>query len=308
MDEEEKKETEPAEVEDKVQDGICNKNSNKSAMVLFSGGFDSTAVLSKLIDNKEYNTLYVVYENIKQSADGYHDFSYDKAMAIYNLLQKKAAKKEIKLVLRVIDMDANVTCDWGNGCDSLLMLHLTTILDYSGSSDDIYLSWNKQHIDALKELKAVDCSLKMLDMMQNVLLQGRIIHYLEDSFPGYDSEVGRKAAVLEYLLCHNMFGLCFSYDTLTTDRNNNKNRKSYQDKQKWFFEDDIKSRETASALVETGLFNSEELSELFNLHTTQDIQNFYNTRENKKTEQEKQDRRYNKCMKRLMKKNPEKKE
>jgi hypothetical protein len=264
----------------KISEPETNKDDEqktKVAMVLFSGGYDSTAVLSSLIEHHDYDTINVVYENIKQAPDGYHDISRNKAQAIYNILTKKAIEANIKITFREIDFDNDISFEDGKSCDALLMEHLTTILNYSGQATDIYLSWNKQHIDALNQYHALDCSMKMLDMMNNILLEGRTIHFLEDIFINYVNELERKAGVIKYLLDRNLFGLCYSYNNLTEMQSGySACRQQYIDKKRWFFENDEKSLETATALIQTGLFNSKDIVKIFNMKTTQGIQNYYN--------------------------------
>jgi hypothetical protein len=80
-----------------------------------------------------------------------------------------------------------------------------------------------------------------------------MLEALEDAFPDYDTEIARKAGVISYLLEKGLFGGCYSYDSESFQ---GKERDDYESGKKWFFNDDEKSRETASAIAFAGLFES----------------------------------------------------
>jgi hypothetical protein len=248
---------------------------NSTAIILFSGGYDSTAVLNTLIEDKNYKRIVVIYENGSQMPDGYHDIGREKAIEIFNILNKKAKQKNIKLDWKDINIASDITAN--NGCDGLLMIHLATILTNSNDANTIYLAWNKQHIDILSKLQALPCSTQVLEMFKTDLLKYKHIYFLDDIFTDYTTELERKSGVITYLLNKNLFGLCYSYDNFCLN-NYKYEREEYIQNKTWFFKDDDKSRETATALIQTGLFNQKEIVDIFNLSTTQQIQNYYNAK------------------------------
>ena len=75
-----------------------------------------------------------------------------------------------------------------------------------------------------------------------------------------------------------LFGGCYSYDSESFQ---GKERDDYESGKKWFFNDDEKSRETASAIAFAGLFDQDGMKRIFSAKSCEDIQKEYDKRHEK---------------------------
>ena len=205
---------EPEEIE--VQDELDEEKEpeHRTALVLFSGGFDSVAVALKIIKSEEYKEIVLLYENVTVF-DEYEQGSRD----IYELLKPIAKEHGASLVFDTenINMDwiENPSQDYPEGeRDLCLMVHLTTLFS-KGEYDSIYLGWNRSNIDTLKE------SSVLLSYLERYSKSSRNIYFLEHFFlEDYESEVGMmakahitKRRVVKYLLNNKLFEYCTSQGT-----------------------------------------------------------------------------------------------
>lgn len=251
----------------------------KKSFLLFSGGYDSTAVLLKLIESCRYSEITVAYESAEYMPDGYKNTGYNKALRLFGILKGKADSLKITLNWLDVDLLQPLSADIrGNGCDLLLMTHLTTIVRHAGLNDEAWLCWDRQNIEDLhKKYKAFKFSVEYMAMMKAGLLSAKLM-LLEDAFPDYGTEIARKAGVISYLLEKGLFGGCYSYDSESFQ---GKERDDYESGKKWFFNDDEKSRETASAIAFAGLFDQDGMKRIFSAKSCEDIQKEYDKRHEK---------------------------
>ena len=244
----------------------------ETALILFSGGYDSVAVLHKMIMSDDFEKIWVLFEkNYNMTSD----FELSLAKKAFNILNRTAQKHGVELVWR----EEQSSVDWINyqdhydtfNRDLCLFVHLTTIMRHSAFKN-IYLGWHKSNV------KTLSISKQLLKWFEDNKEENYNINFIETYFDG--NEHWSKYKVIKYLLDNNIFKYAYTSST-------NENKNEYEKRTHWFL-NNSKEREVARALLEFDEFSSEDLSKIFSFKTTQEIQELYNQKkkEYKKLEKE----------------------
>lgn len=241
----------------------------KTALVLFSGGFDSVAVALKIITEGDYERIDLLYENNTAFEDlsSYADNLYTKL-----LFFAKKYKVDLRFEVRKsysdwIDYDKLLE-DLG-GRELCLMIHLTTLFG-EGSYQDFYLGWNKSNVKKLKYSK------KLLKFMEKYMKEESKLYFLEDLFleegeEDYSIELKAsltKKRVISYLLDNKLFSYCSAAGYPGEDVHWYDIEKN-QNSTKW--------REVVDALLDLG-FDSKELASIFESNKLETVQLIWNKR------------------------------
>ena len=226
-------------------------------LILYSGGFDSVALLHKLIVSNDFDELTVLYENSAQMCGEYERTN---AKTIFDLFKKRYSRKhKIKLVWKQEDINLNWIRKTTEGREILLLLHLSTILRH-GEHINFYLGWHKSNI------KELDISKRVLKWFEKESRDKVSINFMENHFNGND-EHQVKTSTIKYLLDENLFSLPH------TGLNESVEEFS---KRKYWFMNNSKEQEVANALVSIEVFSSLDLSKIFKFKTKEQIQELYN--------------------------------
>lgn len=232
-------------------------------MILFSGGYDSTALLHKLIVSKEFDELIVMFERSDNLAGGYEQKN---AKRIFNLFQKRYSEKyniELTWEEETINLDIfSSKAAKEQGRIICLMTHLTTIMRH-GEVNNFYLGWNKSNI---KDLKITN---KLYKWLSKNLYEDINIYFLEDYFDGF-KEDETKYNVIKYLLDNKIFKYPFTSSESPSIKE--------VDERKYWYNKTDKEKEIAKAIIEFEMFNSADISKIFSFKTTKEVQDYYNKR------------------------------
>lgn len=238
-------------------------------LILYSGGFDSVALLHKLIVWDKFDELIVLYENSDQMSGEYED---ENAKRIFDLFKKRYSRKhKIKLIWKKEDISLDwKNCDDSNNRDVLLLTHLSTLLRH-GEINNFYLGWHELNVTSLT------MSNKLLKWFKKNSRDNVTINFIDEFFKGY-TEHQIKVSVIRYLLSNDLFSLPYSSCL-------NETTEEFK-KRKYWFENNPKEQEVATALISIEHFNSLTISEIFKFKTKEQVQNLYNTITNKEIEEE----------------------
>ena len=229
----------------------------RTALVLFSGGFDSTAVVLKIIkeyDTYSYNRIDLFFED----NDTFED-NREVAFKIYELLKKEADSKGIEVNWIERKMIAPSYSEegkeyyWGRSRDLCFMTHLSSLWGM-GNYYRIFMGWNKSNIKDLKYSKV------LLEAYEQAHEGNISLYFLEDLFldeeernyeylNSTDKARITKGRVIKYLLKNNMFSVC-------------QTGKPIEEGKHWYYTQDDKWEEVVHALVWLG-FNAQELASVF---------------------------------------------
>ena len=242
-------------------------------LVMFSGGYDSVALLHKLIKSEYFEKLIVVFEKSEQIVG---EYEVRNAKTIFNLFNRRyASKYNVKLVWQeeIVDISwAKHEYPYSNyNQDILLLLHLATILRH-GEVNNFYLGWEKHAFEYLKISKEI---IKWFKKYAN---DNYKIYFLDNQFPSNDL-ADSKQRIINYLLENNLFHLPYSselYDTL----------EEYKNREYWY-KNNPKENSVAKALVGINIFDSKDLSKIFSMKTTKQVQDYYNNLVYEKEKQKK---------------------
>jgi hypothetical protein len=243
-------------MEDVKENVKCN------ALVMFSGGYDSVALLHKLILSEDFDKIIVVFENSEQIVS---EFEVKNAKKIFNLFNRRySSKYNVDLIWE----EEHVNIGWAKGDypydnynqDILLLLHLTTILRH-GEVNNFYLGWEKHAFEHL------DISKKLLNWFKKHAISDYQIFFLDNYFNSRDL-AHSKSMVVEYLLENDLFHLPYSSETFESI-------KEYESRKYWY-KNNAKENSVAKALIGINLFESEDISKIFIMKTTKEIQEYYN--------------------------------
>jgi hypothetical protein len=252
-------------VEDKTEENKVSEK--KTGLVMFSGGYDSTAVLHKLIVSGKFSELEVVYEKCQNFAGEYET---NNAKKVYEFIKKKYAKRnEVELKW----IEENINLDWigtNEGMEICLAMHLMTIMRH-GEVQNFYLGWNKSNVETL------DISKKMLEWFEKMRFSGTNIYFLENLFNGAN-HYETKAMVVRYLLDCNLFDLPYTSSGFETEE-------EFKNREYWY-KNNAKEMEVATALTEVYNFDSKDLSNIFSFKTTKQVQELFNKKRNEEKEKE----------------------
>ena len=227
-------------------------------MILYSGGFDSVALLHKLIVSNDFDELTVLYENSNQMCG---EYERENAKEIFNLFKKRYSRKhKIKLIWEKEDVNLGWINKETNGREILLLLHLSTILRH-GEHINFYIGWHKSNI------KSLDISKKVLNWFEKEANDNVSINFMEDYFSGND-EHQVKTSTIKYLLNKNLFALPHTGLNESVEEFG---------KRKYWFDNNSKEQEVANALVSIDIFTSLDLSKIFKFKTKEQIQELYNS-------------------------------
>jgi hypothetical protein len=230
------------------------KDEGKEVLLLFSGGYDSVAVLHYLITKEKHSKITLLYEKSPNMQD---DYGYKLAKKIYNIFNKKY---DVDLIW----LEEKISLDWvgsnKNGRDILLNLHLNSFIRH-GNFENYYIGWNKSNI------KKIPLSKRTLDFFNSNKREGIKINFLEDVFYG-ENEYLTKEKVIEYLLDNKIFHLphtCFPFES----------EKEFKKREVWY-KNTSKEREVLRALLEIEMFDAKDLSNILLCKNTKDVQKIYN--------------------------------
>jgi hypothetical protein len=230
-------------------------------MVLYSGGYDSVAVLHKLILLEKYHKIVAVMEISEQIIT---DYEIDHAKKSFNKLKKIADRNNVELVL----IEEKIDLGWANpdypysnyNQDLLLLLHTSTILKY-GQYKEYYLGW-EHHV-----FEELDISKKLIKWFNKNSIEGYKIYMLNELFLSNSLEQS-KYYIVDYLLRHNIFDLGFTSELWET--------KEERSERKYWWKNNKKENAIAKSLISIKEFDSEDISKIFLMKTTKEIQKYYN--------------------------------
>ena len=247
------------------------KITKSQGLILFSGGYDSVAILHRMITSNDFSKIVVLFENSPNLVNEYEIMNSKK---IFDLFSKRYSQKydvelewlEEKLDVSWISKDTKYLYFERDIC---LMAHLMTILKH-GEINNYYLGWNKSNV------KYLNMSKMLLEWFESNKQNGYDIHFLENYFSG-DDEHETKYRVIEYLLENKLFYLPYSSSKF------NETIKEYKNRKTWF-DNNPKEREVSQALMKITIFDSDDFSKIFSLRTTKEVQELYNKKQLKEKE------------------------
>jgi hypothetical protein len=253
-----------AKKEIEEQEDNCSdpeKEYYRTALVMFSGGFDSVALAHKVITENNYNSVTLLYEK----ATVFEDHS-NLAENIYQKLLPIAQKHDVDLIFEIVPLNIDWALNPGEDYldgerDLCLTIHLTTLFS-KGQYDSIYLGWNESNVKDLKYSKS------LLDLLKSYRQSSHSLYFLEDIFLEEEEncEVVQKASitkrrVVRHLLNCNLFEYC------TAEGIPDGISHWYNNSPKW--------KEVVNALIDLD-FDHKDLTKIFKstyLHTVQKIWN-----------------------------------
>ncbi|MFW5848079.1 MAG: hypothetical protein ACOCVF_04115 [bacterium] len=235
-------------------------------LILFSGGYDSVALLHRLIVSNDFEKIVVLFEN---SPNLVGEYETKNAKRIFDKFKNKYSEK-YHVELEWISDDINI--DWLDKSDKYysmnkdvcLLLHLMEFMKH-GEISNYYLGWHESNI------KTLNISKKLLSWFNKYKHPDYNIFFIENYFDGFD-EKEVKIRIVKYLLDNNIFDLPYSSGKPETV-------KEFKERDLWFL-NDCKDTEITTALINSRLFPAEDLSKIFTFKTTKEIQKLYN--DNKK--------------------------
>ena len=165
--------------------------------LLYSGGYDSVALLDLLLKDEEIKDLTVIFERCP-SMQG--EAEYTIAKRTFSFLKHKHKREDIKV--RWIQEDIDLSCigynKAVNDADILLSIHLTTVLRH-GEINIFYTGWHKTAIYA--RMKVAKSLLKFYKDKKD---DDYKLYFMEDIFPAFTPE-SCKIETITYLLDNNIF-------------------------------------------------------------------------------------------------------
>lgn len=238
-----------------MQINTKNNTNGREAVLLFSGGYDSVAMLHKMIMLGEFDFIRCLFE---KSVNLVNSYEIKNAKKIFKLF-KNGIAKEKNVRLEWVEIDFRVDCAIHfNTQDFLLNMHLN-ILFLNSDIKRMYIGWDEESVKNLNMAK------KTLDWFRKSAKSEYEINFLETYFIKNHT----KEDVVRYLLINNIFNLPYSSEVA------NETEKSFKERELWY-EYDGKDIEVMTALIKTFVFDKNDISKIFNFKTTKEIQELYN--------------------------------
>jgi len=232
---------------------------DRRAVLLFSGGFDSVAMLHKMIFSEEFDYIRCIFEKSENLVCKYEAKNTRK---IFNMFKDMAKTKNVELELKEIDFNIDSAIHF-NARDFLLNMHLN-ILFLNGDIKKCYIGWDEE------DVKSLNISKRTLEWFRKGVKKEYEINFLEVYF----GERFTKEKVVIYLLENNIFHLPYSSDI------GNETEKMFKNRKTWF-NYDTKDIEVMTALLNSFVFDKEDIPKIFSFKTTKEIQELYNNRNTK---------------------------
>jgi len=185
-------------------------------VLLYSGGFDSVALLDIILKNESTTDLTVLFERTREIQS---ELEEKMARKTYRILVKKYKREglDVKWITKNINLQWIAEDHRSQGGDILLSLHLMSAL-IECPYDIIYTGWHKNN---LKHLSFARSIIKWFKSMKQDKIE---LYFMEDIIHG-ESPESCKVKTIEYLLEANLFHLPYSSESWQSEKEY-KNRKN----------------------------------------------------------------------------------